>query len=286
MLQRLDARGKRVLLLYPPGLEYIAAFFGCFYAGAVAVPAYPPRLNRSLDRLQTIIADAQASVVLTTEAIHSKVGPSFEETAGIKKLSIGRRLTTSRMNWQANGENRSWVESRWRFCNTPRVPQQRRAGSWSATQIFYNQRLIQQTFRQTEDSIILGWLPLYHDMGLIGNVLQPLYVGAPCILMSPVAFLQKPSRWLQAISRYRATTSGAPNFAYDLCARKTTPEQRAELDLSSWTTAFNGAEPVRRETMKRFAQTFADCGFRRELSIRVTGWPKRPCSSQVGHPRR
>ena len=264
MLQKLDARGERVLLLYPPGIEYIAAFFGCFYAGAVAVPAYPPRLNRSLGRLQTIIADAQASVVMTTEMIHSRIGPLFEETAGIKQLDW---LTTDNLAHELAGEWREPIVGRESLAflqYTSGSTAAPRGVMVSHANLLHNQRLIQQTFQQTEESIILGWLPLYHDMGLIGNVLQPLYVGAPCILMSPVAFLQKPSRWLQAISRYQATTSGAPNFAYDLCARKTTPEQRAELDLSSWTTAFNGAEPVRRETMERFAQTFADCGFRRE----------------------
>ena len=133
----------------------------------------------------------------------------------------------------------------------------------SHANLLHNQRLIQQTFRQTEDSIILGWLPLYHDMGLIGNVLQPLYVGAPCILMSPVAFLQKPSRWLQAISRYRATTSGASNFAMT-CAHARRPLNSVPNSIYPASIhAFNGAELVRRETMKRFAQTFADCGFRR-----------------------
>jgi acyl-CoA synthetase (AMP-forming)/AMP-acid ligase II/acyl carrier protein len=264
MLQKLDAAGKRVLLLYPPGLEYIAAFFGCFYAGAVAVPAYPPRLNRSLGRLQTIIADAQASIVLTTETIHSRIEPLLEEATGIESLDWA---TTDNLSdelaaeWQETDVARESLAFLQYTSGSTAAP---RGVMVSHANLLHNQRLIQKTFQQTEESIILGWLPLYHDMGLIGNVLQPLYVGAPCILMSPVAFLQKPSRWLQAISRYRATTSGAPNFAYDLCARKTTPEQRAELDLSSWTTAFNGAEPVRRETMERFAQTFEQCGFRQE----------------------
>ena len=110
----------------------------------------------------------------------------------------------------------------------------------------------------------MGWLPLYHDMGLIGDVLQPLFLGTHCILMSPMAFLQRPARWLEAISHYRATTSGAPNFAYDLCVRKIPAEQRALLDLSSWEVAFNGAEPVRAETMDKFAEAFGPCGFRRE----------------------
>ncbi len=130
--------------------------------------------------------------------------------------------------------------------------------------ILHNEAMIRAAFGQSEESVIVGWLPLYHDMGLIGNVLQPLAAGATCVLMPPLAFLQRPVRWLQAIHRYRATTSGGPDFAYDLCVRKVGPEQRAGLDLSSWKVAFNGAEPVRAETLDRFAEAFAPCGFRRE----------------------
>jgi len=109
-----------------------------------------------------------------------------------------------------------------------------------------------------------GWLPLYHDMGLVGNILQTIYLGVQCVLMPPVAFLQKPVRWLEAISRFRATTSGGPNFAYELCLQEVTAEQRERLDLSSWDVAFNGAEPIRAETLERFTEVFAPCGFRRE----------------------
>src|SRR6476469_4631704 len=127
-----------------------------------------------------------------------------------------------------------------------------------------NEQMIQQAFGHTSESIIVGWLPLFHDMGLIGNVLQPLYMGVPCIFMAPVTFLQNPFYWLQAISRYRATTSGGPNFAYNLCIRSTTPEQRSQLDLSSWELAFNGSETVRPETLLAFTRTFESCGFKRE----------------------
>jgi acyl-CoA synthetase (AMP-forming)/AMP-acid ligase II/acyl carrier protein len=127
-----------------------------------------------------------------------------------------------------------------------------------------NERVIQSVLSHDEESTFVGWLPVYHDMGLIGNVLQPLYIGALSVLMSPVSFLQQPFRWLRAVSRYRAHTSGGPNFAYDLCARKATEEQRTGLDLSGWRVAFNGAEPTRHETMSRFAETFEACGFRRQ----------------------
>jgi acyl-CoA synthetase (AMP-forming)/AMP-acid ligase II len=130
--------------------------------------------------------------------------------------------------------------------------------------LLHNSALIHQSFADTPNSQGVTWLPSYHDMGLIGGVLQPLYVGAPMILMPAVMFMQKPFRWLEAISRFKATTSGGPNFAYDLCIRKITPEQRASLDLSSWEVAFTGAEPVRAQTLEDFAATFESCGFRKE----------------------
>ena len=130
--------------------------------------------------------------------------------------------------------------------------------------LLHNERMIGAAFRQDAHSVVVGWLPLYHDMGLIGNVLQPLHAGGSCVLMAPVAFLQKPLRWLQAIDRYRGTTSGGPNFAYELCLRRIGDLEKAGLDLSSWRLAYNGAEPVRAETLSRFAEAFAPCGFRRE----------------------
>jgi amino acid adenylation domain-containing protein len=263
-LQTLVSPGSRVLLLYPPGLEYIAAFFGCLYAGAVAVPAYPPRRNRNLLRLQALVADAQASVALTTAPVLARINPLFSQNPYLEPL---RWLTSDSITagieryWEepaVNSESLAFLQYTSGSTSTPK------GVMLTHGNLLHNQRIIQHAFQQTEESVILGWLPLYHDMGLIGNVIQPLYVGARCILMSPTAFLQKPLRWLEAIARYRATTSGGPNFAFDLCARKITEEQRATLDLSSWTVAFNGSEPVRAETMERFAETFAMCGFRRE----------------------
>jgi amino acid adenylation domain-containing protein len=263
-LQATGAAGERVLLLYPPGIEYIAAFFGCLYAGAVAVPAYPPRLNQKLFRIHTILEDASVSVVLTTPSILSKTESLFAHTPYLKTL-----------RWVDTEGIASSLAAKWRdplsgsdslalLQYTSGSTAEPKGVMVSHGNLLYSERMIQTAFGQNEDSVIVGWLPLYHDMGLIGNVLQPLYVGGRCILMSPVAFLQRPLRWLEAISNYKATTSGGPNFAYDLCAQRTTPEQRATLDLSSWTVAFNGAEPVRAESMERFAELFAPCGFRRE----------------------
>ena len=263
-LQGLGLRGERVILLYPPGLEYIAAFWGCLFAGAVAVPAYPPRLNRNLERLQAVVADARPSAALTNGQTLSRLKPLLHEVPALRALK-----------WVATEEIDICSAERWR---EPEVEGstlaflQYTSGSTAAPKgvmvshgnLLHNQALIKRAFGQSEESVIVGWLPLYHDMGLIGNVLQPLYVGARCVLMSPVAFLQKPLRWLQAISHYRATTSGGPNFAYDLCARKINPAQSTTLDLSCWNVAFNGAEPVRAATLERFTEAFKFSGFRRE----------------------
>ncbi|HWS88113.1 MAG TPA: amino acid adenylation domain-containing protein, partial [Pyrinomonadaceae bacterium] len=263
LLMSRGAAGERVLLLLPPGLDYIAAFWGCLYAGAVAVPAYPPRMNRNLLRLQAVVSDARAAFALTSDTILARLRPLL---AGAPELSAVR--------WLCTDEAADELSAQWR---QPEIDPdalaflQYTSGSTAAPKgvmvthanLLHNQAMIARAFGQSADSVIVGWLPLYHDMGLIGNMLQPLYVGGRCVLMSPVAFLQKPSRWLQAITRYRATTSGGPNFAYELCVRKIDEAERAELELSSWDVAFNGAETVRAETLERFAEAFAGCGFRR-----------------------
>ena len=283
-LQSMGASGKPALLLYPPGVNYIVAFLGCLYAGVIAVPTYPPRLNRSLARLHGIVADSQATLALTKSSVSLRPEIVFVESLGPKSPKL---LATDEIDPQLADQ---WQEP---DLGTETLAfLQYTSGSTSAPKgvmvthgnLLHNQRMIQNVFGQDEQSVIVGWLPLYHDMGLIGNVLQPLYIGASCILMSPVSFLQRPFRWLKAISSYSATTSGGPNFAYDLCSHKIAEDQLAELDLSSWRVAFNGSEPVRRETLDRFAARFGPCGFRREAfspcyglaeaTLLVSGTPK------------
>ncbi len=256
--------GERALLLYPPGLEFIAAFMGCLYGGVVAVPVYPPRRNRSLGRIQAIADDAQARVALTTDVVLQRVEPLIDETPDLKRLT-----------WLATCHAPVGIEEHW---HRPDVHAdtlaflQYTSGSTGVPKgvmlnhanLLHNSALIAYGFEHTRSASGVFWLPSYHDMGLIGGILQPLYMGRPNILMSPMSFLQRPYRWLAAISRYRATTSGGPNFAYDLCVRQVTDEQLAELDLSSWQVAFNGAEPVREETLRRFRERFAPAGFRPE----------------------
>jgi acyl transferase domain-containing protein/glutamate-1-semialdehyde aminotransferase/acyl-CoA synthetase (AMP-forming)/AMP-acid ligase II/surfactin synthase thioesterase subunit len=266
LLQRHCARGDRALLLYPPGMEFVAAFFGCLYAGVIAVPAYPPdpmRLARTLPRLRSIVSDCQPGAVLTTSALLALTPALLEQTPDLAAL---RWLATDEPGgsadvWREVAPAREELAFLQYTSGSTASPKGVRV---SHANLLSNEALIQRAFETHEGTICLGWLPLYHDMGLIGNVLQPLYTGFPCVLMSPLHFLQRPSRWLRAISRYRATLSGGPNFAYDLCARRITPEEREGLDLSCWELAFNGAEPLRAETLQRFAESFEPYGFRRE----------------------
>ncbi|MBX7165627.1 MAG: aminotransferase class I/II-fold pyridoxal phosphate-dependent enzyme [Pirellulales bacterium] len=256
--------GERALLLYPPGLEFIAGFFGCLYAATIAVTAFPPRRNRSLERIQAIAADSEAQAALTTTAIYERIGPMLDELPQLKRL-----------RWHLTDQLSPDLATGWHVptVHTDTVAfLQYTSGSTARPKgvvlthgnLLHNSAAIHHLFEHTRSGSGVYWLPSYHDMGLIGGILQPLYAGRPNVFMSPMAFLQKPVRWLQAISRYRGTTSGAPNFAYELCLRKTTDEELRELDLSSWRVAFNGAEPVRAETLRAFAERFAPCGFRPE----------------------
>jgi acyl-CoA synthetase (AMP-forming)/AMP-acid ligase II len=266
-LQQRGLAGQRALLLYRPGLDYIAAFFGCLYAGVVAVPAYPPdlaRMDRTLPRLRAIVEDAQPAVAMTTAPF-----------AALAAMLFAKDPRCQALQWLATDSLADGLASEWQepvVSSATLAFLQYTSGSTSAPKgvmvthgnLLHNSSLIYQACEHTPDSRAVSWLPPYHDMGLIGTIIHPIHSGFPVILMSPLDFLQRPIRWLQAISHYQATTSGGPNFAYDLCVRKTTPEQRATLDLSSWSVAFNGAEPVRAETLDRFTAAFAPCGFRRQ----------------------
>ncbi|HEV7786800.1 MAG TPA: fatty acyl-AMP ligase, partial [Thermoanaerobaculia bacterium] len=263
-LQELGGAGQRALLLYPPGLEFVAAFLGCLYGGVVAVPAYPPTSERTLPRLLAIAQDARPVLALTTSARLDKLQtlaarlPGFDSLAWVETDRIAADLAGAWRDPQPGPDTLAFLQYTSGSTAAPK------GVMVSHGNLFHNEEMIRRAFGQSADSVIVGWLPLYHDMGLIGNVLQPLYLGAHCILQTPATFLQRPLSWLAAISRYRATTSGAPNFAYDLCVRRIGAEQRAGLDLASWEVAFNGAEPVRPDTLERFAAAFAPQGFRRK----------------------
>ncbi len=263
-LESQHASGERALLLYPSGLDYIAAYFGCLYAGVTAVPAYPPRLNRPVPRIQAIVDDSHASFALTTSTILDNIKQRFEHAPDLQAL---RWLNTEQLP--------AGIEAGWRHPNitsdtlaflqyTSGSTSQPKGVMLTHGNLMHNLKAIYHGFQLTPNSSGAFWLPSYHDMGLIGGILEPMYIGGPSTLISPVSFLQRPFRWLDIISKYKATTSGAPNFAYDLCVDKITPEQMETLDLSSWTLAFCGAEPIRPETLERFARTFERVGLRRD----------------------
>ncbi|HEY3079151.1 MAG TPA: fatty acyl-AMP ligase [Chloroflexota bacterium] len=257
--------GERALLLYPSGLPYIAAFFGCLYAGVVAVPAYPPGPNpNSMPRLRAIVDDAGATVALTTAANLAKLGRWLGEAPELARL---RWLATDAVD---PGASTGWREPPVDAGSLALL--QYTSGSTGAPKgvmlthdnLLHNLAAIHCWVGDTPGSHLVSWLPPYHDLGLVGSILHPIYGAFPATLMAPTAFLQQPLRWLRAISNRRATISGAPNFAYEMCVRRIGPAERASLELSSWEVAANGAEPVRAETLARFSEAFAPAGFRPE----------------------
>jgi amino acid adenylation domain-containing protein len=257
-LQELGLKGERALLLYPSGLDYLAAFFGCLYAEVIAVPAYPPQNKRKTPRIEAITRDAQVAIALTTKTLL----PRMQSLLGnLQWLATDDLEAGIEASWQQPDLNKNTIAFLQYTSGSTGTP---KGVMVSHGNLLHNAAMTYHCMGHSPESIFVSWLPIYHDMGLIGGILQPLYGGFPCVLMSPTSFLQRPYRWLQAISKYKGTTSGAPNFAYELCVQKITDEQRESLDLSSWQVAFNGAEPIRHETLERFGESFAGCGFRRE----------------------
>lgn len=263
-LQRATEPGERALLVFPQGLDFIAAFVGCLYAGVIAVPAHPPqpeRLARTLPRLQAIARDAGPAVVLSSGML-ARTAPALlagvPELAGVPVIAIDAIDLT---------DARAWREPA--LCVDTLAFLQYTSGSTAAPRgvmvshgnLLYNLARIRAAEDSDASSVGVSWLPSSHDMGLIEGMLTPAFGAYPAYLMPPAAFLQRPLCWLAAISRYRGTTSGGPNFAYDLCRRRVTPEERQGLDLRSWRVAYSGAEPVRAQTLEGFAETFSECGF-------------------------
>lgn len=266
LLQSYRANGERALLLYPAGLEFIPAFFGCLYAGVIAVPLPPPNMaqpQRTLPRLRTIANDAQPMLVLTTSSILSKVEGLFTqapELRALRWLATDKVISGAAQDWRDPAAAADTLALLQYTSGSTAVP---RGVMVSHANLLQNSAYISQAFEIGSDAVSVTWLPVFHDMGLTNGIVQPICGGRQCLIMPPQSILQRPVRWLQAISRYKATISGGPNFAYEMCARKITPKQRDGLNLSSWEVAYNGAEPVRVDTLERFAAAFSPCGFRR-----------------------
>jgi acyl-CoA synthetase (AMP-forming)/AMP-acid ligase II len=252
-------KGDRALLLFPPGLDFIVAFFGCMLAGIIAVPMMVPRRASTRDSSETIRADCSPCVAMTNAALLAA------------RPDVVARYKAAGLEWlilEAEGEAAAAI-------STPKPDRedlavlQYTSGSTSAPKgvmvshgsLLDNLEMIKIALGNTRRSTYVSWVPPYHDMGLVLNILQSLYVGALCVVMAPAGFAQRPLSWLRAIHDYRAEVSCGPNFAFDLCASRFRADQMAGIDLSGWKLALNGAEPVRPETIERFASTFADYGF-------------------------
>lgn len=253
--------GDRVLLLHPFGEEFLFAFFGCLYAGLIPIPAYPPRNEKHLPRIQAIILDSDARLVLTPADTESRVIRWLEGRAFAERLFIQRPPDPGlAQEWKPPSIAPEAICLLQYTSGSTGSP---KGVMVSHKNMLANLGMVQRQFANTEDSSHLSWLPYFHDMGLIGNVMEPLYLGTSTTLLSPAHFLQKPIRWLQAITRHRPRVTGAPNFAYQLCLTTVSEEERQSLDLSSLDIAYNGAEPIVPGIVRGFCDYFAPCGFRR-----------------------
>lgn len=257
---------SRVLLLFPPGLEFVPAFFGSLRARTIAVLAYPPagtRADRVIARLRGVAADAAFSLVVAPGAVFAKrdaVAAFVPELADVPWLNSDEAASCAGPIDAGTADVTDVALLQYTSGSTSKP----RGVMVTHGNLLHNLASSARLANHGAGSVAVTWLPVNHDMGLIDGVLQPAFSGFPVAIMSPAAFLQRPARWLQAISRLRATHSGGPDFAYGLCAARVGRDDRAALDLSTWRTAFNGSEPVRYATMEAFQRAFGECGFRWE----------------------
>jgi len=275
LLQSSAKPGDRALLIFPAGVDFIAAFFGCLYAKVLAVPVYPPhpaRLEKNLSIILRVAADAKPTVALLPSSLHEVIKSRKEiadQFGNIKLLATDTDdINDLKDEWQQPQIKRNDLAFLQYTSGSTSAP---RGVIISHGNLLHNLDLIGKCFGVSGESHAVSWLPPYHDMGLISGILQPLYSGFPITLIPHMMFLQRPFRWLQTISRYHATISGGPNFAYDLCIKKIKSEQKELLDLSSWEVAFNGAEPVYHKTLDQFADYFAARGFHRKAFLPCYG---------------
>ncbi len=262
-LQQIASKNDRAILFYPQGLDYIIAFYACLYAGIVAIPTYPPHRNKPDKRISSIVKDANPKLALTSTTIIGYKNELINNTAELADIIW---LDTTKISNEVRADD--WIlpeisESNLAFLQyTSGSTGQPKGVQVSHGNIMHNSEYIKTAFQLSEQSVSVTWLPSFHDMGLIDGIIQPLYSGFLGIIMPSTTFLQKPLLWLENISHYGATHCGGPNFGYDLCVQKITPEERKQLDLSRWYSAYNGAEPIKKITLERFSQTFAECGFK------------------------
>ena len=253
--------GDRALLLFPHCLDFVAAYFGCLYAQVVAVPVSPPRGTRVADATRAVVADCEPAAVLTVAALRETIHAALAQVCGGAPWIAVDRLPPAPPGLAPRPcppDSLAFLQYTSGSTSDPK------GVMVTHSNLVANQEMIKHAFGHDERSTVLGWAPFFHDQGLVGTVLQPLYLGTPGILMAPMTFLRRPLVWLAAIARHRAHTSGGPNFAFDACVARAARDGVPDLDLSCWQVAYNGAEPVRPETLRAFAATFAPCGLRAE----------------------
>ncbi len=282
-LQAEAALGDRAVLLFPSGPDYVAAFFGCLYAGVIAVPAYPPESARRhhQERLLSILKDAEPRLLLTSSDLREPL-QAIESAPPV--LCVDTLDPARAGQWRMPTLQDDDIAFLQYTSGSTALP---KGVQVSHGNLVANELLIRHGFGidLNPDDVIVSWLPLYHDMGLIGGLLQPVFSGVPCVLMSPAYFLARPLRWLEAISEYGGTISGGPDFAYRLCSERVSDSALQRLDLSGWRVAYSGSEPIRLDTLERFAEKFAPCGFTpdnfmasyglAEATLFVAGTPRR-----------
>jgi len=262
-LQRQGFEGERALLMYAAGDTFLPAFFGCLYAGVVAVPLYPPRRNQNPGRLEPIIESATPRVLMADgRALHM----ISNRIAG-GRLEALHHFATDRVDASAcaeewsppvlDGDSLCYLQYTSGSTGDPK------GVMVSHGNLLRNSLDLDRGFNHDDESVLVTWLPTFHDLGLIYGAVQPVYKGIPCVMLSAAHFLQHPIRWLRAISRYRGTHSAAPNFAYGLCVKRISEAERRGLDLTCWRMALNGSEPVRAEVQEAFLKAFEPCGLRR-----------------------
>ncbi len=264
-LTDLGVQGQPVLLLYPCGVDYLAAFFGCLYAGAIAVPVSPPDPlppDHPFPLLAAVVRDAMPAAMLTTAPMAaairllSGISPELAHLQLITTCDVPAEVPRAWPFQPADGSAAALLQYTTGAASAPR------GMVLTHRDLMGNSELILRFFGLGPDSRWVTWLPLHHEMGLMGGVILPLYGGFPVTVMSSAGFLHRPLSWLQEMSRTGATVSGGPDSAYDLCVQHSTAEERSRLDLSNWRIAFSGSVPLRAETMENFARAFAPAGFR------------------------
>lgn len=265
-LQQRNAKGERALLLFPQGVEVVAAFCGCLYAGVIAIPVPPPdagRVKRALPRLLEIVKDANASLVLSNQRMiellksnEAIASSQFEQMTWLNTEQLDLGLADQWQDPQIERDALAYLQYTSGSTSTPK------GVMLSHYNLLHHSAYLQRACGYTPDGATVTWMPYFHDYGLVEGLIQPLYTGVPCYVMSPLAFVKRPQRWLEAIAKYRATHSQAPNFAYDQCVRRVKPAKREGLDLSCWKAAGNAAEPINPRVMREFAEAYAPHGFK------------------------